>query len=74
MTIKQQLIEQRHRLIREVGLFAAHHSELTFSQVGKVFGVHPQWVSRAARAVGQPARQRGRKRQHTGDQAVGGRK
>ena len=61
MTIKEQLKQQRDRLIRRVGLFAASHPALTFKQIGEAFGVHQQWASRAARAVGQPARHRGRK-------------
>jgi tRNA(His) 5'-end guanylyltransferase len=63
MKVKQQLQEQRNRLIRQVGLFAASHPELSFARVGERYGVSPQWASRAARAIGTPARRRGRKQQ-----------
>ena len=61
MTVKEQLRQQRNKLIRRVGLFAASHPELSFRAIGEILGVSPQWASRAARAVGQPARHRGRK-------------
>jgi hypothetical protein len=63
MKVKEQLKQQRNRLIEKVGLFVANHPALTFKQIGEHFGVNQQWASRAARAVGQPARQRGRKKQ-----------
>jgi len=62
MKVKEQLKQQRQRLTRKVGLFAADHPEQSFKQIGERFGVHQQWASRAARAVGQPARQQGRKK------------
>jgi len=60
--IKEKLKEQRQEMIREVGLYVASHPDLTFNQVGRVFGVHEQWVSRAARAAGQPVRSPGRRK------------
>ena len=62
MGIKEKLREHRQRTIRKVGLYVATHPNLTYKHVGSVFGVHEQWVSRAARAAGQPARRPGRKK------------
>ncbi len=61
MQVKDELRQQRERMIQMVGSFAAAYPELTFEQIGARFGVHPMWASRAARAVGQPARKRGPK-------------
>ena len=62
MGIKEQLKEQRQRTISEVGLYVTTHPSLTYKQVGMVFEVHEQWVSRAARATGEPVRRPGRKK------------
>lgn len=60
--VRDELKQQRQCMIRMVGSFAAAHPELTFKQIGDCLGVHPMWASRAARAIGQPARRRGRKK------------
>jgi hypothetical protein len=60
--IKEKLKEQRQRTISEVGLYVTTHPNLTYKQVGMVFEVHEQWVSRAARATGEPVRRPGRKK------------
>lgn len=62
MKVKDELRQQRECVIQMVGSFAAAHPELTFRQIGDYLGVHPMWASRAARAIGQPARKRGRKK------------
>ncbi|MGE5114532.1 MAG: hypothetical protein ACM3JB_27035 [Acidobacteriaceae bacterium] len=62
MKVKDELRQQREKMIQMVGSFAAAHPELTFEQIGNRLGVHPMWASRAARAIGQPARKRGRKK------------
>jgi hypothetical protein len=61
MNVKEQLREQRSMLVREVGLHAVNNPTQSFAEMGELFGVNGQWVSRAARAVGQSPRRRGRK-------------
>jgi hypothetical protein len=72
MSVKDQMRKQRHRHIQRVGMYAVRHPELSFRHIGGVFGVNPQWASRAARAVGQPPRRRGRKKQQVVTVTAGG--